>query len=156
MNTASIPTRNGANGDRLPKRKRRISRDRKTGGKLQLRTLDCLDHRTLAFKNAHSLSAAIEQDLGGAAQLSEGEHQLIQHAAFLSAVIESSKTDWWEAKPVDLIDVFAAINSQRRIFTTLGLRRRARDVTPTPTLDQIAAELEAEDAAIIEQDGGVE
>ena len=52
-------------------------------------------------------------------------------------------------KAIDLMMLFAAVNSQRRILTTLGLERRSRDVTP-PTLEDIRREIDAEKAAAIE------
>jgi hypothetical protein len=108
-----------------------------------LKTLECLDGRTLASKRANQLTRAIENDLGGSDQMTAGQRQLTQHAAVLGALIESDEVQWLAGKAVDLTMLFAAINSQRRILVTLGLERRSRDVTP-PSLSDIAEELERE------------
>jgi hypothetical protein len=35
-------------------------------------------------------------------------------------------------RPVDVAEHLAAVNAQRRVIATIGLERRARDVTPDP------------------------
>ena len=53
--------------------------------KTKLATLDQLDGRTIAAKQARALMADIESDLGGRDELSTAELQLIQRARFLVA-----------------------------------------------------------------------
>jgi hypothetical protein len=101
-----------------------------TGRKLGLLTLDALDGRTAGARRARALVEAIEADLGGSDRLSEGARQLVQHAAILGAVIEDCEARWLGGGSVDMADYLAAIGGQRRLLTTLGLQRRARDVTP--------------------------
>jgi hypothetical protein len=48
----------------------------------------------------------------------------------LGAFIESCEAKWLGGEAVALADYLAAINSQRRVLATIGLERRARDVTP--------------------------
>jgi glutathione S-transferase len=103
----------------------------KSGSKARLLTLGHLDGRTMAAKRARELIEAIELDLGGADRLSEGSRQLVQRAAVLGAYIENCETRWLGGDAVDLSDYLAAINAQRRVLATLGLDRRARNVTPT-------------------------
>ena len=62
--------------------------------------------------------------------LAEGARQLVQRAAVLGAFIESCEAKWLGGEAVPLADYLAAINSQRRVLATIGLERRARDVTP--------------------------
>jgi hypothetical protein len=76
------------------------------------------------------LVEAIEKDLGGGDRLSEGERQLVQRAAVLGAFIESCEVQWLGGAAVELQDYLAAINAQRRVLATIGLERRARNVTP--------------------------
>ena len=102
----------------------------KSTGKARLLTLGALDGRTMAARRARELIEAIERDLGGADRLSEGARQLVQRAAVLGAFIESCETKWLGGEAVPLADYLAAINSQRRVLATIGLERRARDVTP--------------------------
>jgi hypothetical protein len=100
-------------------------------GKLRLLTLGHLDGRTAAARRARELIEAIQTDLGGSDHLSEGERQLVQRAAVLGAYIESCEVKWLGGKAVDLADYLAAINAQRRVLATVGLERRARNVTPS-------------------------
>jgi hypothetical protein len=102
----------------------------KSTGKSRLLTLGSLDGRTMAARRARELIEAIERDLGGAARLSEGTRQLVQRAAVLGAFIESCEAKWLGGEAVPLADYLAAINSQRRVLATIGLERRARDVSP--------------------------
>ena len=101
----------------------------KAGGKLRVMTLAHLDGRTLAAKRARALVDAIEADLGGAANLSEGARQLVQRAAVLGTFIESCEAQWLAGQPVELADYLAAVNNQRRVLATIGIERRARDIT---------------------------
>ena len=103
-----------------------------TPRKLRLKTLNQLDGRTFASRRARELIANIENDLGGSDAMTEGLRQLVQRAAVLGALIEANETAWLAGDTVDLNTYFMAVNSQRRILTTLGLDRRAKDVTPDP------------------------
>jgi hypothetical protein len=114
----------------------------KSAGKTRLLTLSHLDGRTMAARRARELIEAIESDLGGGDRLSEGARQLVQRAACLGAFIESCEARWLGGEAVDLGDYLAAINSQRRVLATIGLERRAREVTPSVT-DYLAADEEA-------------
>jgi hypothetical protein len=120
-------------------------------GRMRLVTLDALDGRTRAARRAHELIEAIETDLGGGDRLSEGSRQLVQRAAVLGTFIESCEAQWLSGETVELADYLAAINSQRRVLATIGLQRRAKDVSPSLgelMLEDIAERRrEAEEAA---------
>lgn len=107
---------------------------RPTGGKMRLLTLAALDGRTTAAKRARDLIGAMEQDLGGGDLLSEGQKQLVQRAAVLGTFIESCEATWLAGDETDLGEYLAAINAQRRVLATIGLDRRAKDVSPAPSL----------------------
>jgi hypothetical protein len=102
----------------------------KAAGKLRLLTLGHLDGRTAAARRARELIEAIEADLGGGDRLTEGSRQLVQRAAVLGTYIESCEAQWLAGEAVELADYLAAINAQRRVLATIGLERRARDITP--------------------------
>jgi hypothetical protein len=109
-----------------------------------------LDGRTFAVKRARRLVSEISNDLGGAEQLTAGARELVQHAAILGAMIESTETEWLAGKPIDVPNLLSSINAQRRTLLALGIQRRvARDVTPQDfndiELDAEEIELEAED-----------
>jgi hypothetical protein len=112
----------------------------KSAGKVRLLSLDRLDGRTIACRRARELVDAIEADLGGGDRLSEGTRQLVQRAAVLGTFVESCEAQWLAGQEVALGDYLSAINSQRRVLTTIGLSRVPRDV---PTLAEHLARLAA-------------
>ncbi len=137
MEIAPDPTRMQPGLSRAPARPRR-SRTRQ--GKLRLLTLDQLDARTAAAQGARQLIEQLIVDMeAGGRELTVGERQLATRAAMLEAVIGDFETRWVAGEQIALGDYFAAVNVQRRVLATLGLERRARDVTPS--LDQIKAEI---------------
>lgn len=102
----------------------------KGNGKMRLLTLADLDGRTLAARRARELVDGLASDLGGADRLTVAERQLCQRAAVLGAIIEHQEAAVLAGNPIDVSDHLAAVNAQRRVLTTIGLERRARDVTP--------------------------
>jgi hypothetical protein len=123
--TATVRQANGT-GTALPRR----SKTRQ--GKARLLTLDALDGRTAAYADARRLIETLSSDLGGEDQLSAGEHQLVTRAAMTGAIVADFEARWVAGQPVPLADYLSAVNVQRRVLATLGLQRRARDVTPDP------------------------
>src|SRR5260221_13400597 len=96
------------------------------GNKTRLLSLEDLDRRTTT-----ELINRVEADLGGADQLSAAEQQIIRHAALTAAMLEDLATRWLGGLPIDP-GLFATLtNSERRLYETVGLKRRARDVTPS-------------------------
>jgi len=98
--------------------------------KLRLLSIDQLDGRTMAAKNARALIEAIESDLGGADRLTAAEREIVQRAALASAMLQHAEAMWLMGRPIDVQEYCALTNVQRRSLTTLGLNRRSRDVTP--------------------------
>lgn len=97
--------------------------------RLRLRTLDHLDGRTLAARRAKDLVQGLESDLGGGDDLTVAVKQLVQRAAVLGAIIEHQEAMWLAGLRLDVNEHLAAINAQRRVLATVGLERRARNVT---------------------------
>jgi hypothetical protein len=100
-------------------------------GKARFLTLADLDQRTGAYRETVKLIAEMEVDLGGADELSSGERQLVQRAGVLGAVLSDIETRWIGGEPIDVAAYCTTVNAQRRVLETIGLRRRARDVTPS-------------------------
>ncbi len=78
-------------------------------------------------------------DLGGPANTSESEKMLVRRAAMLTLQLELMEQGWAEhhngvAPAKRLIEYQQVCSALRRILEALGLKRRARDVTPN--LDQ--------------------
>jgi hypothetical protein len=125
-------------------------------GKVRLMTLDQLDGRTAAARRARDLIEAIEGDLGGSDRLSESARQLVQRAAVLGAFIENCETQWLGGNAVELADYLAAINAQRRVLATIGLKRVARDVSGSTLGDLMreAARVTGSNETLTSDDGG--
>ena len=90
-----------------------------------------IDGRTLLARRFRELTAAYASDLGG--DLSEAENQLVRRAAALSVWAELAETKMAAQQFDDLdFDEFLSLcNVLRRLLVTLGLKRVARDATPT-------------------------
>ena len=98
--------------------------------KVRLLTLESLDGRTKAARLARDLIDTLEDDLGGADRLSVAERQIIQRAAVLGAMLESQEAAWIAGEPIELTVYLPAANAQRRLLETVGLQRRAKEITP--------------------------
>ena len=101
-------------------------------GKLRPLTLADIDRRTRAYQAAERLLAELIADLGGEGRASAGEREIAQRAAVLGAMIEDIEARYLRGEAIGLGDYLAATNAQRRLLATLGLERRARNVTPDP------------------------
>ncbi len=78
----------------------------------------------------HDLATAHAIDLGGADRLSSSQLSLIRRCAAIQCECESMEAKLSRGEPVDL-DVFTRTASHlRRIFETLGIERKPRNVTP--------------------------
>lgn len=98
--------------------------------KVKLRSLADLDGRTLAARTAKALIAELETDMGGADRLSAGERALIHRAALAGAMADDMEAAWLSGRSMDVAAYTTLVNVQRRLLTTVGLKRQARDVTP--------------------------
>jgi hypothetical protein len=93
--------------------------------------LNGIDQRCFAYLRAKGIMTGLQNDLGGAENLTVAEQQITQHAAVLGAIIEHHEALWISGEDVNVNEVLASVNCQRRLLTELGLQRRARDVTPS-------------------------
>jgi hypothetical protein len=95
-----------------------------------LRSLDDLDSRTNAAKNARRLVAALEDGLGGHDALSAGQRELATRTALTGAMCQDFEVQWLEGQSINIAQYATLINAQRRLLLTLGLRRQPLDITP--------------------------
>ncbi len=114
----------------MPTDKAPIETSNTTDAKMKLRSLADLDGRTLAARTAKALIAELASDMGGADRLSAAERALIHRAALTGAMAEDMETAWLSGRPIDVAAYTALVNVQRRLLTTVGLKRQPRDVTP--------------------------
>ena len=84
-------------------------------------------------------------DMGGRDTLSEAQLSLVRRAAALECELEAQEARMSQGEPVNLDSFGRAASHLRRILESIGLRREARDVTPT--LAELIAQDEAEQAA---------
>jgi len=128
----------GAPGDNVGTVKPRITRH----GYVRFLSLRDIDGRSRAAARCRELVRELESDLGGRDRLSAAQRQLVENAAVLATMLEDFTVRHMLGEPVELPDYLQAINVQRRLLVTLGLERRARDVTPS-LREYIAQEAEA-------------
>jgi hypothetical protein len=100
--------------------------------KIALPTTATLDMRTRAGRLYKATREAIIADLGGRDELSRAELELIDRAAGLATRLSAADAEMLEGTPPSLgAGEYATLaNSLNRILTTIGLKRRPRDVTP--------------------------
>jgi hypothetical protein len=115
----------------------RRSRKRTRQGKTRLLSLSSLDGRTAAAAAAKRLVSPMSADLGDS--LSAGERQLVQRIALVGAIVDDFETKWVAGIKIELGDYLQACRTQCRLLSTLGLQRRARDITNSLQFDGDAA-----------------
>ena len=99
-----------------------------------------VDQRSAVARRFRDLVAAIVSDLGGAENVSEGQRQLARRAAALSVQCELIEADMARGEKIDTEDFVRLVNSLNRTLGSIGLKRRARDVTPPDPLAYIRGE----------------
>jgi hypothetical protein len=109
---------------------------------LQLATFADIDTRRTPFFQVRQLARRIARDMGD--NLSTAQAQLVQRAATLGALCEHTEIQLLLGQPASVPDFLQMINTQRRLLTTLGLRRVPKDITDPLAYarqrDQAAAE----------------
>jgi hypothetical protein len=101
-------------------------------GSLRLLTLDALDGRTNAAREARALRSAIIRDLTGGddeTALSALKLALVDSVAITTAIITDANVRWLRGDPVNLSEITTLSNARRRDAQLLGLERVARDIT---------------------------
>ena len=110
----------------LPTRRTRVA----NGSKLWPR----VDGRSLWARRAGELLAEHVSDLGGEENISASERALVRRAVTLIVECERRETGFAKAGEITdgaLMTFQTAVNTLRRTLESLGLQRRARDVTPS-------------------------
>jgi hypothetical protein len=99
--------------------------------KARLLTLNSLDQRTVAAKQARETISAIETDFGGAENIATAKRQIIESAAVTSAMVADLGSRWLAGEQIDLGLFTTLCNSQRRLLESIGFERIAKDLTPS-------------------------
>ena len=92
--------------------------------------LDQLDGRTAVAADMRARWDALTADLGGADRLSYSQRSLVERALWLEHWIAQQERILADGGDADTGRMTQATNSLLGLFRTLGLERRARDVTP--------------------------
>ena len=109
-----------------------------------------VDERSLWVRRFRDLLALHLSDLGGPDIASEAEKAIARRAACLIVELEQleQKFATQGASEGGQLDQYQrCANTLRRLLESLGLERRQRDVTPTPTVDRYVASLVGEGKA---------
>jgi hypothetical protein len=96
-----------------------------------------VDRRSLQARRHVDLLEDMIADLGGAENCTVAQIEVVRRAAGLGAFCDRCEAAMAREEEVEFDRYLAACNSLRRLLVTLGLERRARDVT---TIDQYVAE----------------
>jgi hypothetical protein len=107
------------------------------------RMLADLDHRGAWARRLKDLIGGQVADLGGEEMVSEAEKVLVRRAAMLTLQLELMEqrfaaNEAGEASPKQIETYQRCTNTLRRTLESLGLKRRAKDLTPT--LEEYAAQ----------------
>ena len=110
-----------------------------------------VDGRSTWARRLRDLIELHTNDLGGVLNISEAEKAIVRRASVLIVELERMETDFAlaEGAPnIATLDAYQrAAGNLRRLLESLGLERRQRDVTPTPTVDRYVASLVGEGKA---------
>jgi hypothetical protein len=109
--------------------------------------LNDVDHRSAWMRRLRDLIGLHMSDLGGDDNASEAERSLVRRAAMLELQLELMDQRiaqaGGEATSAQLADYQRATGALRRLLTSIGLQRRARDVT-TPSITEYLEQVRRE------------
>lgn len=95
------------------------------------RVLAGVDGRSATARRYRDVMEAIISDLGGEDMISEGQRQLARRAAALSVQCEQIEAAMAIGGTLDANDYVRLVNALNRTLSTIGLKRRMKNVTPT-------------------------
>jgi hypothetical protein len=101
------------------------------------------DNRSAWVRRCKDVIALHIADLGGEENCSSAERSIIRRVAVMTTELEQLEAKFAQAGQAserDLDLYIRAAGNLRRLLEAIGLQRRARDVSPTPTLADILAE----------------
>ena len=102
----------------------------------------------------HDLVMGHVSDLGGRSTMSEAQFALCKRAAGLECELEQMEGRMSQGEEINLDGYGRAASHLRRILETLGLERKARDVTPDGVELEVFSPMRARWAADAAAEGG--
>jgi hypothetical protein len=97
----------------------------------RLLTRQNLDGRTKARKQFDAIARGIASDLGGESQLSTVQKHLVEAFAGAAIHVHDKNARLLLGEEVDIVEHCQAISTLVRVAQRIGLRRTARDITPS-------------------------
>lgn len=94
-----------------------------------LPTATTIDGRTTTGKRFKMLRAEYLSDMGGEALASTAVRALIDRAVSLQLFAEHIETQMLDGKRIDIHALTTATNTLNRVLSTIGIERRARDIS---------------------------
>lgn len=113
------------------KRVNRPARTRLSNGK-QLFLASSVDGRSLIARRFREVQFAIVSDLGGESAISEAEMALVRRAVTLVVNCEMFESRMAETGKLDTETYLPCVNALAKLLNALGLKRRPRQVGPSP------------------------
>ena len=90
-----------------------------------------IDGRSATARRFRDVLAEIVSDLGGPDRLSEGQRQIARRCAMLAVECEKLESLGVAGKPFDIEQYGQLTDRMGRAFQRLGLKRQARNITPS-------------------------
>ena len=90
--------------------------------------IDQVDQRSVIARRFKEVLAQVICDIGGSP--SEAEMQIARRGAALAVWCESVEAKLAAGEELNIAEFTTASNALRRLFETLGIERRATDITP--------------------------
>jgi hypothetical protein len=136
MGTATKSSRDRAANDRKPSKQR----SRISNGHALLPDLPGLDGRSAWIRRCKDLINDHVADLGGLDNTSVAERSLVRRAAVITTELEMLEAKFAAAgkATADDLDLYQrSCGGLRRLLESIGLQRRAKDISP-PSIEQYA------------------
>jgi hypothetical protein len=134
-----VERRTPINGKHQPNNGMRVTRVYKPKARSRITNgrglLPNVDGRTFWVRRFRDLLALHTRDLGGDAAISEAERAILRRGTCMIVELERMEmlfAQAGEATPHQLELYQRTANTLRRLLESLGLQRRARDITPDP------------------------
>ena len=104
---------------------------------MRLLSLDDLDKRTTAARQAFEFRDRLVSERGGEERMGTLKLAMLDSVALLSAMIKDAEIRWLKGDKVDLSELATLLNARRREAQLIGLEGDPRDVTPSTLRDRI-------------------
>jgi hypothetical protein len=120
-----------------------VSSNGRRRGKLRLINRKQIDGRTKAARTFDAIASGIVEDLGGSDRLSTVQKHLVEAFAGVALAVHDVNARLLLGEEIDIVEQSQAVSTMVRVAQRIGLRRVARDISPS-----LSEYLEADEVAI--------